>query len=99
MAARRGGGAGGRAAVSHPNLVESTADIAEIARTCRVVAVVGMKDETRSWEPAYAIPKMLVDRGIEVIPATAQRCRRHPVERGRLMQCDVRVGVVPVTTR
>jgi len=54
--------------VSHPNLVESTADIAEIARTCRVVAVVGMKDETRSWEPAYAIPKMLVDRGIEVIP-------------------------------
>jgi len=54
--------------VSHPNLVESDAGIAEIARTCRVVAVVGMKDETRSWEPAFAIPKMLVDRGIEVIP-------------------------------
>ena len=54
--------------MSHPNLVESTAGIAEIARTCRVVAVVGMKDETRSWQPAYAIPKMLVDRGIEVIP-------------------------------
>jgi predicted CoA-binding protein len=54
--------------VSHPNLVERGEDIAEIARTCRVVAVVGMKDETRSWEPAYAIPKMLVDRGIEVIP-------------------------------
>jgi len=54
--------------VSHPNLVESRAAIEEIARTCRVVAVVGMKDETRSWEPAYAIPKMLVDRGIEVIP-------------------------------
>ena len=54
--------------MSHPNLIESTADIAEVARTCRVVAVVGMKDETRSWQPAYAIPKMLVDRGIEVIP-------------------------------
>jgi hypothetical protein len=54
--------------VSHPNLIETEAQIAEVARTCRVVAVVGMKDETRSWEPAFAIPKMLVDRGIEVIP-------------------------------
>jgi predicted CoA-binding protein len=54
--------------MSHPNLIETDAEIAEVARTCRVVAVVGMKDETRSWEPAFAIPKMLVDRGIEVIP-------------------------------
>lgn len=54
--------------MSHPNLVESRADIEAIARTCGVVAVVGMKDETRPWEPAFAIPKMLVDRGIQVIP-------------------------------
>ena len=50
------------------SLVEDDAGIAAIARACRVVAVVGMKDETRSWEPAYAIPRMMVDRGIEVIP-------------------------------
>ena len=54
--------------MSHPNLVESDAEIAQIARTFRVAAVVGMKDGSRSWEPAYAIPQMLVDRGIEVIP-------------------------------
>lgn len=53
---------------SHPNLIESASAIEEVARTCRVVAVVGMKDESRPWEPAFAIPKMLVDRGIEVIP-------------------------------
>jgi predicted CoA-binding protein len=54
--------------MSHPNLVEDDAGIAEIARTFRVAAVVGMKDDARPWEPAYAIPRMLVDRGIEVIP-------------------------------
>jgi uncharacterized protein len=54
--------------MGHPNLVESDAAIAEIARTCRVVAVVGMKDESRSWEPAFAIPQMCAQRGIEVIP-------------------------------
>jgi predicted CoA-binding protein len=54
--------------MTHPNLLESDAQIAEVARACRVVAVVGMKDETRAWEPAFAIPRMLADRGIEVIP-------------------------------
>jgi len=54
--------------MSHPNLVEDDAGIAAIARNARVVAVVGMKDETRSWEPAFAIPAMCVERGIEVIP-------------------------------
>lgn len=54
--------------MSHPNLIESDAGIAGIARTFRVAAVVGMKDESRSWEPAFAIPQMLADRGIEVIP-------------------------------
>ena len=54
--------------MTHPNLVESDAGIADIARTFRVAAVVGMKDDTRPWEPAFAIPQMLVERGIEVIP-------------------------------
>ncbi len=54
--------------MSHPNLVESDAAIAEIARTFKVAAVVGMKDESRPWEPAFAIPQMLVQRGIGVIP-------------------------------
>ena len=54
--------------MAHPNLVESDAGIAEIARTFRVAAVVGMKDDSRPWEPAFAIPQMMVARGIEVIP-------------------------------
>lgn len=52
----------------HPNLLESDEEIAEVARAARVVAVVGMKDETRAAEPAFAIPAMCVERGMEVIP-------------------------------
>jgi len=54
--------------VTHPNLVEDDAGIADIARQARVVAVVGMKDDTRPWEPAFAIPAMCIERGMEVIP-------------------------------
>jgi predicted CoA-binding protein len=52
----------------HPNLLESDAEIAAVARAMRVVAVVGMKDESRPWEPAFEIPRMIVERGAKVIP-------------------------------
>ena len=52
----------------HPNLVETDEEIRAIVRAARVVAVVGMKDESRAWEPAFEIPRMLTARGIEVIP-------------------------------
>jgi predicted CoA-binding protein len=54
--------------VSHPNLLESASEHAAVARAARVVAVVGMKDDTRPYEAAVAIPRMLVEVGIEVIP-------------------------------
>jgi len=47
---------------------ERAEDLAAIVRAARVVAVVGMKDESRAHEPAFAIPRMLVAVGIEVIP-------------------------------
>ncbi len=46
----------------------TTAEIEAIVRAMRVVAVLGMKDESRAGEPAIEIPRMLVERGIEVIP-------------------------------
>lgn len=47
---------------------ERSGDLAAIVRAARVVAVVGMKDESRAHEPAFAIPRMLVESGLEVIP-------------------------------
>jgi predicted CoA-binding protein len=44
-------------------IVEREADLAEIVRGMRTVAVVGIKDETRPDEPAYSIPAMLAEMG------------------------------------
>jgi len=44
------------------------ADLAAIVRAARVVAVLGMKDDARAGEPAIEIPRLLVARGLEVIP-------------------------------
>jgi predicted CoA-binding protein len=54
--------------MSHPNLIDSETDLAEIVRTMESVAVVGMKDESRADQAAHAIPRMLKERGCEVIP-------------------------------
>ena len=44
------------------------AELAASVRAARVVAVLGMKDDARAGEPAVEIPRMLLERGIEVIP-------------------------------
>lgn len=44
------------------------AEIAAIVRRARVVAVVGMKDESRAPEPAIEIPRMCQALGMRVIP-------------------------------
>ena len=44
------------------------AEIEAIIGAMRVIAVLGMKDDSRAGEPALEIPRMLVDRGFEVIP-------------------------------
>ena len=54
--------------MNHPNLLESSSEHAAVARGARVVAVVGMKDDARPHEAAVAIPRMLLEVGIEVIP-------------------------------
>jgi uncharacterized protein len=47
---------------------EGRPDLESIVHAARVVAVLGMKDESRPLEPAFVIPKMLVEHGLEVIP-------------------------------
>ena len=48
--------------------IDDEAGLEAIVRAARVVAVLGMKDESRAFEPAVRIPVMLLERGIEVIP-------------------------------
>jgi hypothetical protein len=52
----------------HPNVLVSEEDLAAVVRVARVVAVLGMKDDSRPWEPAHSIPQVCVEAGMEVIP-------------------------------
>jgi predicted CoA-binding protein len=47
---------------------DDAARLEAIVRAARVVAVLGMKDESRPHEAAIRIPQMLVEHGMEVIP-------------------------------
>lgn len=49
-------------------ILESEADVAEVVRNMRTIAVVGIKDGVQDPDaPAYAIPRMLADAGHDVI--------------------------------
>lgn len=50
------------------NLIEDDATVRAIARDSRRVAVLGMKTERQSGQPAFYVPKYLADAGVEVIP-------------------------------
>lgn len=49
-------------------VIDDEETLAGIVREARRVAVIGMVDEQRSDRPAYTIPAMCIDRGMEVVP-------------------------------
>jgi predicted CoA-binding protein len=49
-------------------LVEDEDAIRDICRTLRRVAVLGIKPESHSSQPAYYVPRSLHDAGVEVVP-------------------------------
>ena len=50
------------------NLVTDEAEVREILRTTRTMAVLGIKPEHRSGQPAHYVPEYLQEAGYEVIP-------------------------------
>jgi predicted CoA-binding protein len=44
------------------------AEALEAARTCKVVAVVGMTDGSKPGRPSFEIPQMMQQHGVRVIP-------------------------------
>ncbi len=83
----------------------SEEELARIVRDMRVVAVVGMKDETRAGEAAHAIPRMLWERGCRVIPVNPMihsalgvpslRCVGELAERVDVLDVFRRPDVIP----
>jgi predicted CoA-binding protein len=50
------------------NLIETDEGLAELLAETRRVAVLGMKTEAQSFQPAFYVPKYLVAAGLEVVP-------------------------------
>src|SRR5919197_53519 len=50
------------------NLVETGQAIRELLGATRRVAVLGMKTEAQSYQPAFYVPRYLVSAGLEVVP-------------------------------
>ena len=50
------------------NLLEDETHVAELVRSARRVAVLGIKTEEQSGQPAFYVPRYLADAGLDVIP-------------------------------
>jgi hypothetical protein len=50
------------------NLVDDEAGIQAMVRDTRRVAVLGIKTEAQSGQPAFYVPQYLVEAGVEVVP-------------------------------
>ena len=50
------------------NLVTAPAEIARIIRTCRRIAVLGIKPETRASLPAFYVPEYMLRQGYDIVP-------------------------------
>jgi predicted CoA-binding protein len=47
---------------------DDEARIAELVRTARRIAVLGIKTEAEPWKPAFFVAKYLADAGLDVVP-------------------------------
>lgn len=50
------------------NLIESNEGVLEVLRETRTIAVLGIKPESRSGEPAHYVPKYMAEHGYTIIP-------------------------------
>lgn len=50
------------------NLLNADAQITELLRNTRRIAVLGIKPESRGTKPAFYVPKYMKDAGYEIIP-------------------------------
>ncbi|MBF5042830.1 CoA-binding protein [Aggregicoccus sp. 17bor-14] len=55
--------------MQHPeNLIEDEAGVRQVVQAARRVAVLGIKTEAQSGQPAFYVPQYLAQAGVEVVP-------------------------------
>lgn len=50
------------------NILDSDAEIADLLRSTQTIAVLGIKPESRSQEPAFYVPQYMQKAGFRIIP-------------------------------
>ena len=50
------------------NLLTTDDEIRDVLRNTKTIAVLGIKPESHSGQPAHYVPKYMADRGYEIIP-------------------------------
>jgi uncharacterized protein len=50
------------------NLIEDEAGVRRVVQAARRVAVLGIKTEAQSGQPAFYVPQYLAEAGVEVVP-------------------------------
>lgn len=53
---------------AHPNLVTADADILDICRSLRRIAVLGIKPESHADQPAHYVARYMQAAGVEIVP-------------------------------
>lgn len=53
---------------SHENILISDDQIRELLQNTKTIAVLGMKPESHSGQPAFYVPKYMADAGYDIIP-------------------------------
>jgi predicted CoA-binding protein len=83
-----------------PSREPSEEELARIVRQAQTVAVVGMKDDSRPYEPAFAIPRICHDLGMRILPVnpTIESALGVP-SHGRLADVPVPFDLVNVFRR
>ena len=85
------------------NLIEGEAEVAALVRSLRRVAVLGIKTEAHSDQPAYFVAEALAAAGVEIVPVpvyypTVTHILGRPVVR-RLVDVEGHVDLVDVFRR
>ena len=57
-----------RESLVHQNLIEDEAGVRRVVQAAKRVAVLGIKTEAQSGQPAFYVPQYLAEAGVEVVP-------------------------------
>lgn len=53
---------------THENILTTDAEIAELLKNTKTIAVLGIKPESHAYTPAHYVPKYMAVAGYEIIP-------------------------------